>query len=341
MRHPKHGNASALQPTEREATDARKRPRKKWVFPMIAAIAAFVIFAGVSVFLYPQAASWFAQKEQSSVTEQGLEALTEPPNSDPEHREAALVKAREYNADLTSGAIMPANASIPVGEGISEDGGLEYDDLLSISDEGVMGRIMYKKLGIDLPIYHGTGDDTLKRGVGHLEGTSLPVGGENTRSVLTAHRGLPEATLFNELDRAAVGDTLTISVLGEVLTYQVVETQVIKPEDTQAVLPEEGRDLISLITCTPIGVNSHRIFVTAERVTPTPPADIDAARATPEIPGFPWWVLILGATLAAATWYVWKSGYTEAEVRQRRAERARARAEAESSSEATETVVTR
>src|SRR5690606_22488915 len=120
-----------------------------------------------------------------------------------------------------------------------------YEDLLSLGGTGLMARLHYEALNIDLPVYHGTSDQVLAQGVGHLEGTSLPVGGVDTRSVLTAHRGLPESTLFNELDRAAVGDRFTITVFGEVLTYQVTDTQVIEPDQTEAILPEPGRDVIT------------------------------------------------------------------------------------------------
>jgi len=319
------GTNQASRSPQRARKHAAVRPatqERSWVFPTVPAVASLVILIGTLVFIYPQTASWFSQKEQSKVTELGQQALRKPPNNNATYREAQFEQARKYNDALISGAIMPANSNIPVGEGTSTDESFTYTELLRINDEGVMGRIKYDSLGIDLPIYHGTSEKTLKKGVGHLEGTSLPIGGDGTRSVLTAHRGLPEATLFNELDRAAVGDTFTVSVLGEVLTYRVIETRVIKPEDTQAVLPEEGRDLISLITCTPLGVNSHRIFVTAERITPTPVADIEAAQAAPEIPGFPWWAVMLGGAVLALTAYVWRSGYTEAKLRERRRQRA-------------------
>ena len=151
--------------------------------------------------------------------------------------------------------------------------------------------------------------ETLERGIGHLEGTSLPVGGVGTRAVLTAHRGLPTATLFNELDRAAIGDTFTIAVLDQVLTYQVVESKVIQPDETEAILADPDRDLVTLVTCTPLGINSHRILVTAERITPTPAKEIAAAAAKPELPGFPWWVVILGGVVLLLGTYVWSAGY--------------------------------
>ncbi|HMQ65885.1 MAG TPA: sortase [Arachnia sp.] len=115
--------------------------------------------------------------------------------------------------------------------------------------------------------------------------------------------------MFNDLDKAKVGDTFTIAVLDQVLTYQVVEYKVIEPDQTEAILADPDRDLVTLVTCTPLGINSHRILVTAERVTPTPEKEIAAAAARPELPGFPWWVVILGGVVLLLTPYVWSAGY--------------------------------
>lgn len=294
---PRHGNAPAP---------------KKWRFPWASAIACLIILAGTLVFLYPHIASWFSQKEQSRVTALAQETMELPPNDNDIFRSQQIELAREYNNALNSGAIYEANANIATGDGASSDESFVYQDLLRINDAGFMGRLRYEKLDIDLPIYHGTTDEVLNKGVGHLEGTSLPVGGVGTRSVLTAHRGLPRATLFNELNQAAVGDTFTLSVMGEVLTYQVVASEVIEPHETQAILPEPERDLVTLVTCTPLGINTHRILVTAERITPTPIADVEAAQAAPTLPGFPWWAVVLGAVVIAIVLYVWRSGYVPA-----------------------------
>lgn len=273
-------------------------------FPWLQILAGLLIVAGMAIFLYPQTASWFNQREQSKVTASVMSQLQQPPNNDAAFRARQFELVHQYNEALASGAVLNAGANIAVGDGVSSNDQLVYNELLSVGDNGFMGRMKYDSLGIDLPIYHGTSEETLRHGIGHLEGTSLPVGGEGTRSVLTAHRGLPEATLFNELDRAEVGDRFTVSVLDQVLTYEVTETQVISPDDTQAIMAEPGQDLITLITCTPLGINSHRILVTAERVTPTPEADIVAAAVMPDIPGFPWWAVIFGATVLVAGTYI-------------------------------------
>lgn len=243
------------------------------------------------------------------MTEQAQAALEISPNDDEVFRAEKISEAHAYNDALESGALFAENAAVPVGDGTSMNDSFKYRELLNVEDDGFMGRLQYNALGIDLPIFHGTDSRTLTRGVGHLEGTSLPVGGVGSRSVLTAHRGLPTATLFSDLDQAHVGDTFTVSVLGEVLTYKVIETQVIKPDQTESIVADQDRDLVTLITCTPLGINSHRILVTAERITPTPPREVAAALAAPVFPGFPWWIVILSAALGALSLYVWRAGY--------------------------------
>jgi sortase A len=172
-----------------------------------------------------------------------------------------------------------------------------------------MARLRIPAIDVDLPIYHGTSDATLLKGVGHLEGTSLPVGGEGTHSVLTGHRGLASATLFTNLDKVKEGDTFTIEVLDQVLTYQVIRTQVVDPSDTASLRATAGEDLVTLVTCTPLGINSQRILVTGERITPTPQEDLDAAGSVPDIPGFPWWAAGLAAGVVLVGVFVWRAGY--------------------------------
>lgn len=272
-------------------------------------LACIMVFAGACVVMYPHAAAWFSQKEQSAVTARAQAVLEQPPNNDAVFREEAIRAAHTYNDALASGALLAAHATVPTGDGSSTDSSLRYDEMLNSTNDGFMGRLRYDALGIDLPIFHGTDSHTLTRGVGHLEGTSLPVGGLGTRSVLTAHRGLPTATLFTNLDQANIGDTLSVSVLNEVLTYTVVDTQVIKPERTESLVADPNRDLITLVTCTPLGINSHRILVTAERMTPTPPDEIAAAAAAPDLPGFPWWIVVCGGLLVVLTAYIYRVGY--------------------------------
>jgi sortase A len=230
-----------------------------------------------------------------------------------------LQLAHEYNAALTSGVELEANANVPTGSGSLADGTLEYDQILRADDSGLMARIKIDKIDVDMPIYHGTSDDTLMEGAGHLEGSSLPVGGTGTHSVITAHRGLANATMFSNLDQVGVGDTFRIEVFGEVLTYRVIETKVVEPEDTDSLRAVADNDLVTLVTCTPLGINTHRILVTGERVTPTPIADLEAAGANPDIPGFPWWAVLYAGGLAVAGIALWRMGLADARAAAKRA----------------------
>ncbi|MCI7306403.1 MAG: class C sortase [Trueperella sp.] len=266
-----------------------------------------MLLAGAAVYLYPQTAAWFSQREQARVIEKAQGVVAENEAKRPNPYVVELERAREYNDALASGVTLEANANVPKGSGALPDG-LDYSSLLA-DEEGVMGRLYYSTLDIDLPIYHGTSEETLLKGIGHLEGTSLPVGGIGQRSVLTAHRGLPESTLFTNLDQARVGDIFTIAVLDQVISYRVVDTRVIEPSESEVLFADPERDLVTLITCTPLGINTHRIVVTGERIIPTPAGEVAQAEQPSELPHFPWWAVIFGAVFLLVTMYVWRSGY--------------------------------
>ena len=144
--------------------------------------------------------------------------------------------------------------------------GKSYDELLLAEDSGVMGYLEIEKIKLKLPIYHGVSEEALEAGVGHLEGTSLPVGGETTHAILFGHRGLPSAKLFTDLDQLEVGDTFQITVLDRVLVYEVTQTEVVLPEELNGLTTESDKDQVTLVTCTPYGVNSHRLLIHGERV---------------------------------------------------------------------------
>lgn len=279
------------------------RWRVKWL-PLLAAGVAVV---GMLVVVYPSAAAWVSQYNQSKVVVQsrdGLAALTAA------QQRKALRAAERYNGALSAGARYKAESNVPTssaGVGMHE----QYLGLLNADRSGMIGRLQVPSIGLDLPIYHGTSDATLLRGIGHLEGTSLPVGGKGTHAVLTGHRGLASATMFTYLNEVKVGDRFTVSVFGRVLSYRVVDTKVVDPDQTQSLKPVVGKDLVTLVTCTPLGINTQRIFVTGERVIPTPVSAVAAANKNPSIPGFPWWVVVVGVGLIAAGVYVWRSGYPQ------------------------------
>lgn len=285
--------------------EGRQGGRRRWRLRWSTVVVAVLLLAGALLLLYPSIASWVSQYYQSQLIVDVTD--TQQQAKAPELHEE-LARAHEYNSLLVGGALIEANTNKPTGVS-SEVSGFEYDTMLNATPAGVMGRLRIPAIDVDLPIYHGTDDLTLTKGVGHLEGTSLPVGGESQRSVLTAHRGLPEATLFNDLDQIEVGDEFTIEVFGEVLTYRVRESRVIEPQDTDTLRVSAGEDLVTLVTCTPLGINTHRILVTGERVTPTPIEDIQRAGAPPEIPGFPWWIVIGLGAIALVSLFVWRSGY--------------------------------
>ncbi len=144
--------------------------------------------------------------------------------------------------------------------------GKSYEELLLAEDSGVMGYLEIEKIKLKLPIYHGVSEEALEDGVGHLEGTSLPVGGETTHAVLFGHRGLPSAKLFTDLDQLEAGDTFQITVMDRVLVYEVTQTEVVLPEELNDLAVEPGKDQVTLVTCTPYGVNSHRLLIHGERV---------------------------------------------------------------------------
>lgn len=293
---------TTITPTSDAGTETPKR--RRWRMPWSTAGIATIALVGILTLLYPTTASWFGQLNQSKFIE-GLGAQVE--EGPPSLLTEKLEEAHAYNKALVGGALLAANTRVPIGQGTSS-AQFDYREMLSLHGMDTMGRLKIPAIQVDLPIYHGTSDATLAIGVGHLEGTSLPVGGESQHSVLTAHRGLPEATLFNDLHKLKIGDRFTIEVMGEVLTYEVFETQTILPHETQSLVPRYGEDIVTLVTCTPLGINSHRYLVTGQRITPTPLEDIAKAGQRPEIPGFPWWSVALAASLIAYTVVIIRGG---------------------------------
>lgn len=177
---------------------------------------------------------------------------------DTEQYEALLEEAREYNKTLSQ-----SEQSYT----LTDEQEAEYSKLLNVDEDGVMGYIEIPSIKVSLPIYHGTSDVVLQRAIGHLEWTSLPVGGESTHCVLSGHRGLPSAKLFTNLDKLVIGDTFTLRTLNEVLTYEVDQILVVEPDDTEALKIVSGEDYCTLVTCTPYGINTHRLLVRGHRIT--------------------------------------------------------------------------
>ncbi|SEE95909.1 class C sortase [Ruania alba] len=276
--------------------------RRSWRLNRLSLVVSVICLLGVAVLLLPTVANWYASLRQA---EEIAELTGEVEVLGPQGQADELATAREYNEELTGGvATLGAGARLPAAQGVD---GTSYDQQL-VAGGGPMARIVIPTIGVDLPVYHGTSDEVLLRGAGHLEGTSLPVGGASTHAVLTAHRGLASAEMFTHLDEVAIGDTFTIQVVGEVLTYQVIDRQVVEPDETQTLYPRQGEDLVTLVTCTPLGVNSHRILVTGERVLPTPPESVELASRPPAPMPFPWWAVAIGGAVVATSAYVYLSG---------------------------------
>ncbi|WP_022873468.1 class C sortase [Nesterenkonia alba] len=267
-------------------------------------ISTLMVF-GLCVMLYPTAAQWFTAWDQRDRVQEYSEYMQTVPGPE---REAELQRARDYNQQLASGqrSIDPFAAD-PYIEGNEDVTLLEdsdpYWDILSGRPDGIMARIRIPSIDADVPVYHGTTDDVLTRGIGHLEGTAFPVGGAGTHAVVTGHRGLPQAELFTRLDEVDVGETFLVEVFGEVLAYEVISTEVVEPHETESLHPQPGRDLMTLVTCTPLGINSHRILVTAERTEYIP----DRYEIGPSPVAFPWWALALAVALALQALYLWRT----------------------------------
>ena len=310
---------TARPPRARASSAQKHRRPRAWRLSISALVTSITAIVGMGLLTYPTAASWISQYNQSKVT---TDYSAQVDNAWPD-AETQIAQAHAYNEALLAGAVLEANNHVPTGAGSSSDSSLKYPSILKANDEGLMARLKIPAISLDLPVYHGTADDTLLKGLGHLEGTSLPVGGESTRSVITGHRGLAEATMFTNLDKVRNGDSLVIEVFGEVLTYRVISTKVVEPEETEALRVEEGKDLLTLVTCTPLGINTHRILLTGERIYPTPAADVAAAGKRPEVPTFPWWIVALAAGLVAVGLYLWRSGYAAARAKERARRRAR------------------
>lgn len=295
----------------------RTKSRSRWRPGALTLLIAAVALAGLGAGLYPMSAQWLSAYNQSLIVQEYKSSLHDV---DPTISEQ-LEQAQAYNDALSAGEVLvQRNGTRPVIDGASPGREFDYNSLLSVQadDSGMMGRVRIPKIDVNLPIYHGTSDAVLDKGAGHLEGSHLPIGGTDTRSVITAHRGLANAAMFTRLNEITEGDIFTLEIFDEVLTYEVRTTEVIAPEDSGSLRPVDGQDLVTLITCTPLGINSHRILVTGERITPTPIEEVTASKAPMVLPGFPWWMVWAAAGLLAVGSYVVYQGYRDARVRQPR-----------------------
>lgn len=221
-------------------------------------ISIIFIILGVGIFLYPSISNYLAEKNHIDII-RNYDNLIVKINEEKINEEKE--KARIYNENLSGD---PVHDPFVIGSGYALPE--NYKEVLNVSDDGVMGYVEIPKISVYLPIYHGTSDEVLEKGVGHIQNTSVPIGGNSTHSILTGHTGLPNAELFTRLDELGIGDIFYIHVLDDVLTYKVFETKVILPDKIDELRILNGKDYVTLVTCTPYGVNSHRLLVKAERV---------------------------------------------------------------------------
>ena len=228
--------------------------KKKWMSRLMTLLIVVVFVTGLSFLLYPTVSNLWNQAHQSraiaTYTEQ-VEKLDDSSNKE------MLKAARKYNKELLKKADHWK---------LSKKDKKKYESLLDVSGTGIMGYIEIPKIACSLPVYHGTDEGALQIAIGHLEGSSLPVGGKSSHCVLSGHRGLPSARLFTDLDQMEEGDTFILNILGHKLAYEVDQIKVVLPEKMSDLEIQEGKDLCTLVTCTPYGINTHRLLVRGHRV---------------------------------------------------------------------------
>ncbi len=216
-------------------------------------VLLFMFFIGFSVMLYPTISNYWNSRTQSKAIVDYEKMLESIPKED---YSKLFFRAEEYNKKLL-------RLNFPLLEYNKLDG---YFDILDISGTGMLGYITVDVIGLELPVYHGTSDDVLSHAVGHLQGTSMPVGGKGTHCVVSAHRGLPTAVLFTNLDHLEIGDTFKFTILDRVITYQVDRITTVDPTDTAELVIDANEDRCTLLTCTPYGINTHRLLVRGTRI---------------------------------------------------------------------------
>ena len=227
-----------------------KGKKRSW---FVTALPVFILILGLGIMAYPTFSDWWNSFHQSRAIASYAAAVEE---TDPALLKEMLAEAEAYNERL----LHRSNRWE-----FTEEEAAEYEALLDLTGSGVMGYIQINKIGVSLPIYHGTDESVLQVAIGHIEGSSLPVGGENTHAVVSGHRGLPSAKLFTDLDKLSEGDRFTITVLDRVMTYEVDQIRVVLPSEMDDLNIIARGDYVTLVTCTPYGVNTHRLLVRGRR----------------------------------------------------------------------------
>ena len=244
--------ARTKESTPAEAAAPKKKKKKKR-FSLSTLLLVLILLAGVAVMLYPTVSDWWNSMHATQAIANYTNAVE---NLSEKQKEEMLRAAREYNKSRPNGANF----------GLTDEEYAEYESLLDITGTGIMGYIQIPSIGVNLPVYHGVEESVLQIAVGHVPGSSLPVGGKRTHAVLSGHRGLPSAKLFSELDKLKEGDIFTVTVLDRVVTYQADQIRIVLPEETDELAIVDGKDYCTLVTCTPYGINTHRILLRGHRI---------------------------------------------------------------------------
>lgn len=261
----------------------------------IIAVLPFLLFLiGLSLLLYPTVSNYINSRSATRAIADYDRQVSDMDNGENERLRA---EAQAYNETLLNREYRFL---------LTEEQWAEYENTLDVTGTGIMGHLEVPKLGVSLPIYHGTGEGVLQVAVGHIEGSSLPVGGPSTHAVLSGHRGLPSARLLTDLDEMGEGDLFYLHVLDETLAYEVDQIVTVLPDELEELAIREGEDLCTLVTCTPYGVNSHRLLVRGHRVELPPEAEAETTEKLPEESGgVPVPLLIVTGAAAVVAGWLW------------------------------------
>lgn len=291
----------------------RKKNVQKKKFYIGDIFRIIVLLIAFSVLLYPTVSNYLYEKNGARVISSYDENAVRLSESE---KQAMLEAARQYNRELLGNIELLAPFSP-----LKKEVDARYQSLLNTNEAGMMGYIRIPKIDVELPIYHGTEERILQSGVGHFEGTSLPVGGESSHTVLTGHRGLPSKLLFTDLDQMKAGDIFYLKILGETFAYKIDQILTVLPENTKALTIEPGKDYATLVTCTPYAVNTHRLLVRGSRI----PYE-EAVRQVPDekiTPTLPFQVKVLLAAIGVLVlifivYQLWKKTRKRKEMRRKR-----------------------
>ena len=235
-----------------------RRKKGSIINPVLILASVLIFMTGAGIFVYPAVSNYLAERRQAEAVRDYQEEVS---SLEPQELSEELKRAQEYNKNLAEDEFH--DPFLLDGKYVISP---EYQEILNYTGDGIMGYVEIPDINVNLPIYHGTSEEVLQDGAGHLEASSLPVGGEGTHAVISAHRGLPSAKLFSDLDELETGDVFFIHILNETHAYQVDRIQVVKPDELDSLRVVDGQDLVTLLTCTPYAVNTHRLLVRGVRI---------------------------------------------------------------------------